>query len=95
MVRVNGRKGLFRVTRVDKLKAVARLKQRLWLCNVVEEDISLELIQTVPRQESRAIQHFLGAKFRREGGSLRGIPLRCANEQPAPGEMPVEGPTGI
>jgi len=59
MVRMGDRKGLFMVTRVDGQRRVADLMQRVGNVEVREENVPYQLIHTVPRQASRAIQQFL------------------------------------
>ena len=59
MVRMGDRKGLFMVTRVDVHLRVADLVQRVGRIDVVQENVPFQLIRTVPRQASRAIQQFL------------------------------------
>jgi hypothetical protein len=59
MVRMGDRRGLFKVTRVDGQQHVADLVQRVGQIEAVEENVPFQLIRTVPRPASRAIQEFL------------------------------------
>ena len=59
MVRVVNRPGLFVVTRVDPRQRVADLKQRVGKVEVVDTNIPLHQVRTVPREASKAIQEFL------------------------------------
>jgi len=59
MVRVGERKGLFKVTRIDGQQRVADLLQRVGKFEVVEENVPLQLISTVPGPTFKAIQEFL------------------------------------
>jgi hypothetical protein len=60
MVRVDGRKGLLTVMRVDREEHVADLAQRKARDHeVLEQNVPFHLIRTVSKEASRAIQEFL------------------------------------
>lgn len=61
MVRMEDRKGLFRVARVDEEQRVADLAQRAGVggAEVLETDVPFQMIRAVPRRASRAITEFL------------------------------------
>lgn len=59
MVRLMDHKGLFKVIRVDKEQRAADLMQRALYQEVLETNVPFNLIRTVPRGASRAIQNFL------------------------------------
>lgn len=61
MVRLEGRKGLFLVKRVDRNGGVADLMQRSGRRELFEMRVPFRLIRTVPREASDAIQQFLSA----------------------------------
>jgi len=77
MVRVEGKKGLFVVKRVDRQRKAADVIQRVWNHDEVALTVPFSQIRTVPPSESRAIQHFLCAKPNRPSRSpvsMRMIP---------------------
>lgn len=94
MVRVNGRNGLFMVTRVDKFKGTAHLKQRAFQSDLLERGVPFSLIQTLPQQESKAIQHFLGCRSLKTGVLPRVVPIRYAKQRP-PETISVEDCSGM
>lgn len=59
MVRMEERKGLFRVMRVDLEQRAADLTQRVGLHESTEANVPFRLIQSVPQNTSRAIAQFL------------------------------------
>jgi hypothetical protein len=59
MVRVENRKGLFLVMRVDVRQGVADLTQKAGKAEILEENVPLQLIRPVPRDASKAIHAFL------------------------------------
>lgn len=59
MVRLKDHKGLFMVTSVDEDQQVADLMHWVVFREVLERDISFNMIRAVPRGPSRAIQNFL------------------------------------
>ena len=77
------------VTQVDKLKALARLKQRVGQEDLLEQEVPFEQIQTVPHRASKAIQHFLGSKSPKPGGSARVLSIRRTQDPGSAGELPV------
>ena len=61
MVRMEGKKGLFLVKRVDAGQGVADLLQRAGNRDVIEAGVAFALIRAVPRKASKVIQQFLGS----------------------------------
>ena len=59
MVRMGDHKGLFKVVRVDGHQRLADLLQLVGKVEVLEQNVPFQLIRTVPRPASRAIQEFL------------------------------------
>jgi hypothetical protein len=61
MVRMEDRRGLFRVSRVDEEQRVADLLQRVSVrgADVMEKDVPFRLIHAVPKGASRVIRQFL------------------------------------
>ena len=59
MVRMEGRKGLFLVKRVDRNRGVADLMRLSRQQELFETRVPFRLIRTVPREASDAIQEFL------------------------------------
>jgi hypothetical protein len=61
MVRIDDRKGLFLVMRVDLLQRVADLMHRVGNVDTLETNVPLHTIHTVPRPTSKAIRQFLSS----------------------------------
>ena len=61
MVRVDGRRGLFVVTHVDRHQRTADLMQHVWKREVREQGIPWVLIRSISPQASRAIRQFLSS----------------------------------
>jgi hypothetical protein len=59
MVRIEDRKGLFRVMRVDAHQRLADLMQRVGDVETLELNVAFSMIHGVPKGASRAIQEFL------------------------------------
>jgi len=59
MVRMEGRKGLFLVKRVNRQRRQVDLIKRTGRWELSEISVPLELIRTVPQEASEAIQQFL------------------------------------
>jgi hypothetical protein len=59
MVRLEGRKGLFLVKRVNRHNGVADLMRRSGQRELFEMSVPFRLIQTVPQEASKAIREFL------------------------------------
>ena len=59
MVRLENRKGLFKIVRVDGRRRVADVSQRVGKIDVIEQMVPAELIRQVPDGASKAIRAFL------------------------------------
>ena len=59
MVRIEDRKGLFLVRRVDRHQCVVDLMQRARDQERLEQNVPLTLVRSVPKPASRVIQEFL------------------------------------
>ena len=59
MVRMEGRKGLFRIKRVDSQRGGADLVRRSGQRELFEMSVPFKLIQSLPGAASNAIQQFL------------------------------------
>ncbi len=59
MVRIEGRKELFLVKRVNRRRGVADLMRRSGLRELYELGVPFRVIRTVPQEASRAIREFL------------------------------------
>ena len=70
MVRLEGRKGLFLVQRVDMDGGVADLMRRTGQRELLETSVPFEVIQAISQEASKAIQQFLGSDAENGGTAI-------------------------
>ena len=65
MVRLDSCKGLFKVVRVNRKDGTVDVMHRVGKQDVVERNVPLSVIRTVPLEAFHAIQKFLGSRSSR------------------------------